>query len=100
MDNHTPLTEWNGGCGYWDCISPLPLHNADFLFGQAEEFINHPVNLFFVFPDVRLFGGVLQIIVVFGDGEDFVDQPINFVHSARADFLWQWKFFYKFGTVS
>jgi hypothetical protein len=35
--------------------------------------MDHPVDLFFVFFDLRLLGGVIQIIGVFGDGEASID---------------------------
>jgi len=51
----------------------LALHNADFLFGQAVEFIDHLVNLPLQLFNTGLFLRVLQEVVVFGDGEYFVN---------------------------
>jgi hypothetical protein len=58
------LTVWHGTLFYF------PFHNLDLFVREAVEFINHLIDLFFVFPDLHLLGGVIQIAGVFGDSED------------------------------
>lgn len=53
MNNRNVLTVWTGGGVGWDCISLFPFYNFNFLFRQAVEFINHLVDLSFVFLDPR-----------------------------------------------